>query len=55
MAIFYIDTAQILHNRGAGHSQVIPLTERYRYINQVPLRNSDDALMLKWCELTITD
>lgn len=31
------------------------LTERYRYINQVPLRNSDDALMLNWCELTITD
>ena len=31
------------------------LTERYRYMNQVPLRDSDDALMLNWCELTITD
>ena len=31
------------------------LTERYRYTNQVPLRDSDDALMLNWCELTITD
>lgn len=39
------------------------LTERYRYastssahrMNQVPLRDSDDALMLNWLELTITD
>lgn len=29
------------------------LTERYRYVNQVPLRNSDDALMVNWCEATI--
>ena len=29
------------------------LTERYRYLNQVPLRNSDDALMVNWCEVTI--
>ena len=29
------------------------LTEHYRYINQVPLRNSDDALMVNWCEITI--
>jgi hypothetical protein len=31
------------------------LTERYRYMNQVPLRDSDDALMLNWCEFTVTD
>jgi len=31
------------------------LTERYRYINQVPLRNSDDALLVNWCEVTITN
>jgi len=31
------------------------LTERYRYMNQVPLRDGDDALMLNWCELTVTD
>lgn len=31
------------------------LTERYRYMNQVPLRDSDDALMLNWCELTVTN
>jgi hypothetical protein len=26
------------------------LTECYRYINQVPLRDSDDALLVNWCE-----
>lgn len=31
------------------------LTEHYRYMNQVPLRDSDDSLMLNWCELTVTD
>ena len=31
------------------------LTERYRYSNQVPLRNSDDALLVNWCEVTITN
>jgi hypothetical protein len=31
------------------------LTERYRYINQLPLRNSDDALLVNWCEVTITN
>jgi hypothetical protein len=31
------------------------LTERYRYLNQVPLRDSDDALMVNGCELAITN
>lgn len=26
---------------------------RYRFVNGVPLRNSDDALMVNWCELEI--
>jgi hypothetical protein len=26
----------------------------YRYLNQVPLRNSADALLVNWCELTVT-
>lgn len=30
------------------------LTDTYRYLNQVPLRDSDDALMVNWCELTTT-
>lgn len=29
-------------------------TDTYRYVNQVPLRNSDDALMVNWCELVTT-
>ena len=31
------------------------LTEHYRYANQLPLRDGDEALMLNWCELTVTD
>jgi hypothetical protein len=31
------------------------LTDTYRYVNQVPLRDSDDALLVNWCELTTTD
>ena len=31
------------------------LTERYRYISQVPLRDSDDALLVNWCQVTITN
>jgi len=31
------------------------LTDTWRYVNQVPLRNSDDALMVNWCELLTTD
>jgi len=40
------------HTRWNGKQR---LTESYRYMNQVPLRDSDDTLMLNWCELTITD
>jgi hypothetical protein len=25
-----------------------------RYLNQVPLRDGDDALLVNWCELTVT-
>jgi hypothetical protein len=31
------------------------LIDTYRYVNQVPLRNSDDALMVNWYELVTTD
>lgn len=30
------------------------LTDTYRYVNLVPLRDSDDALMVNWCELVTT-
>jgi len=31
------------------------LTESYRFVKQVPLRDSDDALHVNWCEVTIID
>ena len=31
------------------------LTERYRIAHQVPLRDSDDALLVNWCEIEIID
>jgi hypothetical protein len=29
-------------------------TSTYRYLNQVPLRNEDEALLVNWCELVVT-
>ena len=29
-------------------------TDTYRFVNQVPLRDGDDALLVNWCELTTT-
>ncbi len=29
-------------------------TYTYRYLNQVPLKNGDNALLVNWCELTVT-
>ena len=31
------------------------LTDTYRYFQHLPLRDSDDALYVDWCELTTTD
>jgi hypothetical protein len=31
------------------------LKKHYRFVNRVPLRDTDDALFVNWCELTITD
>jgi hypothetical protein len=31
------------------------LTDTSRYLNHLPLRDSDDALLAGWCELTTTD
>lgn len=30
-------------------------TMKYRFINNVPLRDGEDALMVNWCEVTITN
>ncbi len=29
-------------------------TDQYRFVNQVPVRDGDDALQVNWCELTTT-
>jgi hypothetical protein len=31
------------------------LTDTYRWLNDLPLRDGDDALLVGWCELTTTD
>lgn len=31
------------------------LTDTWRYVNQAPLRDADDALLINWLELTTTD
>ena len=31
------------------------VTDTYRWVKQVPLRDGDDALLVNWCELTTTD
>ncbi|MGG6268866.1 ISNCY family transposase [Leptolyngbya sp. AN03gr2] len=38
-------------NRWTGKTEE---TYTYRYLNQVPLRDDDEALLVNWCELTIT-
>lgn len=31
------------------------LTDTYRFASALPLRDSDDALLVHWCEMTTTD
>lgn len=42
----------VVHARRTGKKQ---FTDTYRYVNHVPLRDTDDALMVNWCELVTTD
>lgn len=42
----------VVQSRRIGKKSFV---DTYRYVNQVPLRNSDDALMVNWCELVTTD
>ena len=46
------DVTRVVLTRRMGKKS---FTDSYRYVNQVPLRNSDDALMVNWCELVTTD
>lgn len=41
----------VVHSRRTGTKRFI---DTYRYVNQVPLRDSDDALMVNWFELVTT-
>ena len=42
---------KVIVKRRNGKTKLI---DTYRFINQVPLRGGDDALMVNWCELTTT-
>jgi len=41
----------VVRSRHVGKKR---FTDTYRFVNQVPLRDSDDALMVNWCELVTT-
>jgi len=45
-----VPTLQRKHRKGKR-----AFTDTYRWVNQVPLREGDDALEVNWCELTTTD
>jgi hypothetical protein len=46
-----IDLPTLTTKQGTGKGEE---TYTYRYLNGVPLRDSDDALRVNWCELTVT-
>lgn len=45
-----VTTVKVNWRHGKKH-----YVDTYRFINQVPLRNSDDALLVNWCELITTN
>ncbi len=47
-----VDITGVVHKRWTGKER---LYYRYRFMNDVPLRDGDDALRVNWCELVITD
>ena len=47
-----VDIHEIIQKRWTGKER---LYERYRFMNDVPIRDGDDALRVNWCELEITD
>jgi hypothetical protein len=42
----------VTHTRWTGRQR---LTDTYRFASALPLRDSDDALLVHWCELVTTD
>ena len=45
-----VQTLQVKRRKGKR-----TFTDTYRWVNQVPLRDGQDALEINWCELTTTD
>ena len=45
-----VQTLQVKRRKGKR-----TFTDTYRWVNQVPLRDGEDALEVNWCELTTTD
>jgi hypothetical protein len=46
-----IDLPTLTHKRWTGK---VEETHTYRYLNGVPLKDGHDALLVNWCELTVT-
>jgi len=47
-----VDITQVVRKPWTGKER---LYERYRFMNDVPIRDGDDALRVNWCQLVITD
>ncbi len=47
-----VDVSEKVIRRWTGKERVY---ERYRFMNDVPIRDGDDALRVNWCELVVTD
>ena len=47
-----IELPGVIKKQWTGKTQK---TYTYRYLNQVPLKDGDDALLVNWCELVITN
>jgi len=47
-----VDIGQVIHKRWTGKER---LYYRYRFMNDVPLKEGKDALRVNWCELVIFD
>lgn len=45
------EVQKVINKRWTGKDYRI---DKYRFINQAPLREGDDALLVNWCELTTT-
>ena len=47
-----VDVEQVIHKRWTGKER---LYYRYRFMNEVPLKDGEDSLKVNWCELVISD